>query len=73
VDAKSQSRQIERAALERELARARELVGRLRIAAGGVYIGATGSTASGNSTGQLRDVEHAVRLLEVRLADLKPD
>jgi hypothetical protein len=72
VDAKSQSRQIERAALERELARARDFAGRLRAAA------ELGSMAAnwqdtGKAAEKMCQVEHAVRLLELRLADLKPD
>jgi hypothetical protein len=72
VDAKGQSRQLERIALQRELARARELAGQLRAAAELDRV-----TAEKFDTAKIPEkiwqVEHAVRLLELRLADLKPD
>jgi hypothetical protein len=69
VDAKSQSRAIERATLERQLTRARELVGHLRAdeAAGHSEI-----AGSGEPSEQLRNMQHAVLLLERRLADFRP-
>jgi hypothetical protein len=71
VDAKSQSRQLERIALQRELTRARELAKQLRESID------PGCSATSNSHDKIPEkmwqVEHAVRLLELRLADLTPD